>query len=167
DDLPTDQRLPHDSGEPVTIEQLGEIGVLGFPGIGQEEVEKIAKDRGYKNRDEINVSRAGMGEIYEEKIKGFFREHLHEDEEIRYIRDGEGYFDVRDSTQARWIRIRVEPQDLLIVPAYIYHRFTLTTTDYVKATRLFQEEPKWVPHDKSEEWEKNENRIKYLQSIKA
>jgi 1,2-dihydroxy-3-keto-5-methylthiopentene dioxygenase len=32
-----------------------------------------AKERNYKNRDEINVSKAGMGEIYEEKIKGFFR----------------------------------------------------------------------------------------------
>ena len=32
-----------------------------------------AKERGYKNRDEINVSKAGLGDLYEEKIKGFFR----------------------------------------------------------------------------------------------
>ena len=32
-----------------------------------------ARERGYKNRDEINVSKAGLGDIYEEKIKGFFR----------------------------------------------------------------------------------------------
>lgn len=32
-----------------------------------------AKERGYKNHDEINVSKAGLGDLYEEKIKGFFR----------------------------------------------------------------------------------------------
>ena len=34
---------------------------------------RSAKERGYKNRDEINVSKAGLGDLYEEKIKGFFR----------------------------------------------------------------------------------------------
>lgn len=88
------------------------------------DVEGIAKTRNYVNRDEITVSPAAMGAVYEDKIKMFYDEHMHEDEEIRYILQGAGYFDVRDA-QDKWVRIKVEQGDLLILPAGIYHRFTV------------------------------------------
>lgn len=61
----------------------------------------MAAERSYKNRDVINVSEEGLGDQYEAKLKIFFTEHLHEDEEIRYILDGAGFFDVRGQ---HWLR---------------------------------------------------------------
>ena len=118
-----DQREDHDSGRPVDPAYLNQIGVLYRHCPDVEQVDGIAHERHYKNRDEITVSPEKMGDVYEEKVKMFFREHMHEDEEIRYIRDGEGFFDVR-SEGDEWVRIRLVKDDLIVLPAGIYHRFT-------------------------------------------
>ncbi|KAI5475444.1 amidase family protein [Pseudohyphozyma bogoriensis] len=167
DDIEGDQRAPHNSGDsaPVDLDVLEQLGLVPRAGIDEDEVSRIAKQRDYKNQDEIKVSREGLGELYEEKLKGFFREHMHEDEEIRYIREGAGYFDVRDKKDARWIRIAVTPGDFLVLPPGIYHRFTLDDSNYVKALRLFKDEPKWVPHDRSAETDKNPYRQEYVDKV--
>lgn len=121
-----DQREPHDSGRNVDTDYLSKLGILHYNYSDVKDVDAIAAKRGYKNRDEITISPEKMGDIYEEKVKTFFHEHLHEDEEIRYILDGGGYFDVRGKDDD-WIRIKLDKHDLMIMPAGIYHRFTTDT----------------------------------------
>lgn len=122
-DLKGDQREEHDSGRSLGQDALSQLGVSYYHCDEVSAVNSIAAQRHYKNRDEITVSPEKMGDVYEEKVKTFFNEHLHEDEEIRYILEGQGYFDVR-SVDDDWVRIKLGKGDLLILPAGIYHRFT-------------------------------------------
>ncbi|EFA79474.1 ARD/ARD' family protein [Heterostelium album PN500] len=134
-----------ESNEPVSVQQLNNINVLYYPmpmPDYQEKLDQICQERGYKNRDEVKLNE--NTENLDAKLKIFFEEHLHDDEEIRFILEGSGFFDVRDAND-QWIRIRVEKGDLIIVPANMYHRFTLTETKQIHACRLFTDAPKWVP----------------------
>ncbi|CAG9803974.1 unnamed protein product [Chironomus riparius] len=154
DDQQTDQRLEHHRNPPVFIdlEKLFEIsGVQYFKfdfksSKMQDQLEKMKKNRGYSYEDEIICSKECLAD-YENKLKSFYEEHLHTDEEIRYVLEGSGYFDVRD-IKDEWIRIEVEAFDLIIIPAGIYHRFTLDTQNYIKVNRFFVGEPKWKPHNR-------------------
>jgi 1,2-dihydroxy-3-keto-5-methylthiopentene dioxygenase len=83
DNLPGDQRLKHDSGRSIDSPHLAKIGVLHWtipltqdnsPGGWESEIDKIAKEKGYKNRDTINVTKEGLGDQYESKLKSFFEE---------------------------------------------------------------------------------------------
>ncbi|KAJ2354718.1 1,2-dihydroxy-3-keto-5-methylthiopentene dioxygenase [Coemansia sp. RSA 2618] len=167
DNSDADQRKPHDSGSPVSLEQLQALNVeyrklTGTPTENLTAIDQLCRERAYKNRDEINISPTLLPN-YEEKIKTFFAEHIHEDEEIRFILDGRGFFDVRDRGD-RWVRILVEAGDLLVVPAGIYHRFTLDEGDYIRAMRLFKEDPKWTPINRPEA-DSNKYHQDYLRSV--
>ena len=94
--------------------------------------DKVREDRGYNYEDVVEPSKAPN---YEELIKNFFQEHIHTDEEVRYVEAGSGYFDVRDN-EDKWVRIESLPGDLIILPAGIYHRFTLDKK--VMRSPLFQ-----------------------------
>ncbi|XP_065184468.1 acireductone dioxygenase-like [Sycon ciliatum] len=164
-----DQRLPHqcEPPKPVALDELRDLtGVLHWQidADRYEEEGKLAgiqKERGYSYTDVITVSPEKL-QNYEEKIKNFFEEHLHSDEEIRFVMDGSGYFDVRDKHD-QWIRIECVKGDMIILPAGMYHRFTLDEKNFIKAMRLFVGEPVWTPINRP--CDEHPARLGYLKSL--
>ncbi|BFZ23768.1 hypothetical protein BsWGS_26807 [Bradybaena similaris] len=105
------------------------------------EYAELKRKRGYKYEDVLEISREALSN-YDEMLNTFHTEHLHADEEIRFVIEGGGYFDLRDNTD-RWIRLHVTKNDLLILPAGIYHRFSLDKHNFIRMKRLFVEEVVW------------------------
>ena len=164
-----DQRLPHkrEVDPEVSLEHLAKLGVLHWSGINgttDPRLDEIRAQRGYSYFDIVNIHPDKLPD-YENKIKSFFREHIHYDEEIRFCVEGHGYFDVRDFDDA-WIRVHLEAGDMIILPEGIYHRFTCDDSNYIQAMRLFVGEPVWTPYNRDEiEEARNASRLKYLETF--
>ena len=63
---------------------------------------------------------------------------------VRFVVDGEGIFDVRDSSD-QWVRIEVDAGDLIIIPAGTFHRFLMTDQQFIRCQRLFADHSGWNP----------------------
>jgi len=82
DNLSGDQRLQHNSGRSIHPDHLRKLGVLhrsipptqDSPGGWESEIDAIAEQQGYKNRDTMNVTKEVLGDQYESKLKTFFEE---------------------------------------------------------------------------------------------
>ncbi|CAI5456401.1 unnamed protein product [Caenorhabditis angaria] len=152
----------------ATVEDLKKIGVettkVNFddPNV-EEDLEKLVRSYDMNHRDEIRICKATMPD-FEAKLKIFFEEHLHDDAELRIIKNGVGYFDVR-SVDEKWIRIPVRRGDFVFLPAGIYHRFTPDTAEDVTAIRLFRNNPKWTAYNRSADAETQPTRAQYLKEI--
>ncbi|XP_073134590.1 acireductone dioxygenase 1 isoform X2 [Henckelia pumila] len=123
-----DQRLPHQKNPPeyVSMDHLAGLRVLYWnlnPNKYEHDpdLDRIRQERGYSFMDLLDLCPEKV-ENYDQKLKNFYTEHIHADEEIRYCLEGSGYFDVRDKSD-RWIRLM----------------------------RLFVGEPVWTPFNRSQE----------------
>lgn len=122
--------------EGVHNEQLGTRDYQGA-------LDALAARAGYVHRDEIALGpdTPGLDAI----CAKFVDEHLHTEDEVRFVLEGAGIFDVR-STDDRWMRVAVEPGDLIVVPKDRHHRFLLTDAKTIRCVRLFQDPSGWAPH---------------------
>ena len=135
-------------GEAISAELLGEQGVhyqalATEPSAYQGPLDALKKSNGYIEQDEVTLSPATPN--LDELCAKFVDEHLHDDDEVRFVLDGAGVFDIR-STDDRWMRIEVTRGDLIVVPAKRHHRFFLTEAKQIHCVRLFRDKSGWIPH---------------------
>jgi len=138
---------PQDNFPTLDVDHLREHGVvyerLDLDQGYRARLDQLARERGYVEQDivELRPETPGLEAI----CAKFADEHLHTDEEVRFVLAGEGVFDIRDN-EDRWMRVTVEPGDLIIVPQDRYHRFFLSDSQQIRCVRLFQDRAGWVPH---------------------
>ncbi|HEY8379939.1 MAG TPA: cupin domain-containing protein [Nannocystis sp.] len=139
------QWLDETSGDEPTLADLAAVGVH-YERVPIEDyqpaLDRLRGERGYVTQDivELRPDTPNLDAL----LAKFKDEHLHRDDEVRFVLEGEGIFDVRGADE-RWIRIRVERGDLIVVPALLYHRFFLTEQRQIRCVRLFKDAAGWVP----------------------
>ncbi len=141
-----DENGPNGLGAAIAPEALNQQGIpyeASEPRAAsyQSVLDRYMSERGYVTQDEVALSPATPNlEALCDKFKG---EHFHDDDEVRFVLEGAGVFDIR-SLDDRWMRVRVEPGDLIIVPAGRFHRFFLTEEKQIHCVRLFKDSAGWI-----------------------
>jgi 1,2-dihydroxy-3-keto-5-methylthiopentene dioxygenase len=106
-------------------------------------LQTLKAERGYIEQDVVALSPATPN--LDAICAKFVDEHYHDDDEVRFVLEGEGIFDIR-SRDDRWMRVKVETGDLIVVPKDRHHRFMLTDAKNIRCVRLFKDASGWVPH---------------------
>jgi 1,2-dihydroxy-3-keto-5-methylthiopentene dioxygenase len=105
-------------------------------------IEEIKRTHGYVDEDFVELGPATPN--LDTICAKFDKEHYHTEDEVRFVVEGEGIFDVRDEHD-RWMRIEVSPGDMIVIPARTYHRFYLTERKQIRCMRLFANHDGWAP----------------------
>jgi 1,2-dihydroxy-3-keto-5-methylthiopentene dioxygenase len=107
-----------------------------------EYFESLQQSANYQSRDLIALHPEVPN--LDTLLSKFDKIHTHADDEVRYIIDGEGVFGfvMPDATQ---IRLTVQAEEYINVPAGIEHWFYLTQKKRIKAVRYFTDTAGWVP----------------------
>ena len=97
---------------------------------------------GYQARDLVSLSPSLPG--LDALLERFLSCHTHDDDEIRYVIEGEGIFGfvLPDETQ---VELTVLAGDYINVPRGAEHWFRLTPARRIKAVRYFTSREGWVP----------------------
>ncbi|KAJ1347550.1 hypothetical protein KIN20_002633 [Parelaphostrongylus tenuis] len=154
--------VPNRDATNVDLANIGvEMSSVDMTSKWEEHLDNLIAAYDMNHRDEIQINRTSMPD-FDKKLKMFFEEHLHQDPELRFIKSGTGFFDVR-SIEARIFLVK--SGDFLFLPAGIYHRFTTDRNENVVAIRLFRSSPKWKSYARCKDSDAMEERSNYLKTI--
>lgn len=107
------------------------------------EVAEICAARGYQTADVISLTPTTPN--LDALLAKFDREHLHTEDEVRFVVSGRGIFAIRGS-DGEMYDVEVQPGDLLAVPEGTHHYFTLCEDRQIQCIRLFTDISGWVAH---------------------
>jgi len=131
----------------IAPETLAARGVLSWTIATDENeraaaIDRVKREQGYVDQDEValNLDTPNLDTI----CAKFDKEHYHTEDEVRFVLDGAGIFDVRDESD-QWVRIEVTKGDMIVIPARTYHRFYLTDDKHIRCMRLFANHDGWAP----------------------
>lgn len=132
----------------ISEKTLAEHGVYyalldANPASYRAPLDDVKDDRGYIEEDIVELGPATPN--LDGICAKFIDEHHHDEDEVRFVLDGAGIFDIRSKSD-EWMRVIVEKGDLIVVPKDRHHRFMLTEEKAIRCVRLFKDKSGWVPH---------------------
>jgi 1,2-dihydroxy-3-keto-5-methylthiopentene dioxygenase len=136
-----------DTGEGISAGELNAQGVTyerfeTDEAVYKAPLEKVMRERGYVTMDQVKMWPEMPN--FDVLCQKFVGEHLHTDDEVRFVLAGSGVFEIR-SKDDRWMKVTVEPSDFILVPANRFHRFYLTDEKTIHCVRLFKDASGWTP----------------------
>jgi 1,2-dihydroxy-3-keto-5-methylthiopentene dioxygenase len=108
------------------------------------EIEKLKAEGGYVTADVINVTPDTPG--LDAMIAKFNKEHIHTEDEVRFIVKGRGVFHIHPKDGSEVFSIEMTAGDWISVPAGTKHWFDFCQERTIRAIRLFQDKTGWTPH---------------------
>ena len=155
--IPEEQRTLRDKAE--ITDYLGKIGIdyevwepsqpLSADATQEDilnaystDIDKLKTRGGYVTADVINVNPQTPG--LDAMLAKFRREHIHTEDEVRFVVQGRGIFHINPKTSPV-VGIEVEPGDLIRVPGGTLHWFNLCTDKQIRCIRLFLDPAGWAP----------------------
>ena len=105
-------------------------------------IDQVKQAGGYTSVDLVNVHSTTPG--LDEMLNKFNREHWHDEDEVRFVIQGQGLFHIHPSGRPV-VAIEVGAGDMIRVPRGTYHWFNLCGSREIKAIRFFQNKSGWTP----------------------
>ena len=115
--------------------------------VFSDEINALKERGGYKSADVIALFPDTPN--LDAMLNKFDKEHLHTEDEVRFVVDGRGIFTIHGEDD-KVFDVEVHPGDLLVVPTNTWHWFNLCEDRTIKCIRVFESTGGWAPHYRAE-----------------